>query len=169
MKTLHLLRHAKSSREDPGLDDHERPLAPRGLQATPRIAEHMRQEGIRPDAVLCSSSTRTRQTLELLGDAIPSNCDVRIEDQLYGASADVLLDRLRALPGFAERAMLIGHNPAVQQLAVLLSTGGPHVDRAAKKFPTAALATLVASIDEWSELAPAGAELRAFVRPKDLG
>ena len=74
MRYLHVLRHAKSSWDDPGLEDHERPLAPRGRKAGKRLAKHLRREGIQPELVLCSSSRRTRETLELirsvLGDAV---------------------------------------------------------------------------------------------------
>ena len=168
MRTLYLLRHAKSSWDDPALDDHERPLAPRGEQATPLIADHMRATGITPDVVLCSSATRARQTLDLLGDALPADCDVRIEDEVYVASADTLLARLQGLQRTAERMMLVGHNPALQQLALQLSSGGLQLDQVRQKFPTAALATLEATIDDWSQLASQSAQLTAFVRPKDL-
>lgn len=168
MRTLYLLRHAKSSWDDPGLADHDRPLAPRGLRAVPCVAEHLRTEGIVPDVVLCSSARRTRETLDLLGDAIPSGCDVRVEDELYDANADELLERLHALPDSVHRAMVIGHNPATQQLALWLAASGERVDQMARKFPTAALATLDASIATWPDLAPGSAQLTGFVRPKDL-
>jgi phosphohistidine phosphatase len=93
---------------------------------------------------------------------------VRIEDGLYRASADALLERIRALPDGAPRAMLIGHNPALERLALRLAASGDHLDRMATKFPTAALATLEAAIDSWAELAPASAQLVGFVRPRDL-
>ncbi len=168
MRTLYLLRHAKSSWDDPTLGDHERPLATRGVGATPYIADHMRDARIAPDVLLCSSARRTRETLDLLGDAIPADCEVHIEDGLYGASADALLDRLRALPDTTHRAMLIGHNPALQRLAWLLAHSGAKLSRLNRKFPTAALATLEAPIDGWSDLSRGSAELTGFVRPKDL-
>lgn len=168
MRTLYLLRHAKSSWDDPSLADHDRPLASRGVRATPYVADHMRQVGIVPDVVLCSSSQRTRQTLDLLGDAVASDTEIRVEEGLYQASADALLDRLRMLPDSAQQAMLIGHNPAMQQLAVRLAASGQHLERMARKFPTAALATLDAAIDGWTDLAAGCAELAGFVRPDDL-
>lgn len=168
MRTLYLLRHAKSSHDDSTLADHDRPLAPRGDKATPVVADHMRDAGVVPDVLLCSSARRTRQTLDLLGDAVPAACDVRIEDGLYQANADTLLRRVRTLPDDAPRAMLIGHNPALEQLALLLAASGEHLDRMTTKFPTAALATLEAAIDGWSDLAPGSARLIGFVRPNDL-
>lgn len=169
MRTLYLLRHAKSSWDDPTLADHDRPLAPRGSRATPHVADHMRQAGIVPDVVLCSSARRTRETLDLLGDAIPADCDVHIEAELYETTADALLDRLRALPDRAQRAMLIGHNPALQQLALQIAGAGAPLGQMSRKFPTAALATLEASIDRWPDLEANDALLTGFVRPKDLG
>lgn len=169
MRTLYLLRHAKSSHEDPTLADHDRPLAPRGIKATPVVADHLRDAGVTPGVLLCSSAHRTRQTLELLGDAVPARCDVLIEDELYQASADALLQRVQRLPDGAMRAMLIGHNPALERLALLLAASGDRLDRMTKKFPTAALATLEVAIDRWSDLAPGSARLTGFVRPKDLG
>lgn len=168
MRTLYLLRHAKSSWDDPTLADHERPLAARGIRATSAVADHLRAAGVAPDVVLCSAARRTRETLDLLGDAVPASSDVQVEDRLYGAPANVLLDRLRALPDSARRAMLIGHNPALQELALQLAASGSPLDRMAHKFPTAALATLEASIDTWADLAPGCANLTGFVRPKDL-
>lgn len=162
-KRLLLLRHAKSSWDDPSLDDHDRPLAPRGRAAAKLIADHLRQARIRPSIVLCSSARRTQETLAELG----LDCDVQIEPALYGASAGGLIERLRALPESVDSPMLIGHNPAIQSLTVTLAAGGAELARARQKFPTAALATL-AIAGTWSELAPGRAELEAFVTPKGL-
>lgn len=168
MRTLYLFRHAKSSWDDPGLSDHERPLADRGVRTTPVMAQHFRVGGIVPDVVLCSSARRTRETLDLLGDAIPDDCDVQFEDALYAASAQALLERLRALPDEARRVMVIGHNPGLQDLALLLAGPGDRRRRMARKFPTAALATLDVAAGGWPELSAGCAELTDFVRPKDL-
>jgi phosphohistidine phosphatase len=168
MLTLHLLRHAKSSWDDPGLADHDRPLAPRGIRAAGTMAAHMRAAGIRPDLVLCSSSQRTRETLDLLDDAVPASCGVRIEDWVYGAWADELLDGLRRLPPDARRVLLVGHNPGLQDLALRLAASGELLAEVAEKFPTGALATLEADIRGWPDLAPGCARLAGFVRPRDL-
>ncbi|MBW3604947.1 MAG: histidine phosphatase family protein [Actinobacteria bacterium] len=76
MRTLYLLRHAKSSWDDPTLADHDRPLAARGIRATSAVADHLRHARVFPDVVLCSAARRTRETLDLLGDAIPATSDV---------------------------------------------------------------------------------------------
>jgi phosphohistidine phosphatase len=162
-KILHLLRHAKSSWEDDNLPDHERPLAPRGRKATTRMAEHLRREGISPSLVLCSSARRTRETLERL----EPGGEVRVERELYGASAAELLERLRRVPEATDSVMLIGHNPAVQELALELAAGGDGLADVERKFPTCALA-MMRLPGTWGELRAGAAELVAFVRPKDL-
>jgi phosphohistidine phosphatase len=166
VKRLFLLRHAKSSWDDPGLDDRDRPLAPRGRRASELIAGHLRREGIAPSLVLCSSARRTRQTLERVIPALDAS-DVSIEDGLYGASSGGLLERLREVPEDLESVMLVGHQPAIQELALDLAGDGAELARVRAKFPTAALATLLFA-GEWSELAPGSAELVAYVKPKEL-
>jgi phosphohistidine phosphatase len=166
VKRLFLLRHAKSSWEDPSLDDHDRPLAPRGRRATALIAEHLRRNRIAPALALCSSAKRTRETLEGVRPAL-GPVEVRIERELYGASSEDLLQRLREVPGEVESVMLIGHQPAIQELALNLAATGPELERMREKFPTAALATL-SFAGEWSELGHDGAELVAYVKPKQL-
>ena len=165
MKRLYLLRHAKSSWDEPGLADRDRPLAPRGERASNSMAKYLRDEGIVPELVLCSQSKRTRETLERLG--LGDGTEVRIEDELYAASAGELLGALHEVPDEVESVMVIGHNPGMERLALELAAGGDELDRMREKFPTAALATL--ELDgSWSELAPGGAELVSFVKPKEL-
>jgi len=168
-KQLFVLRHAKSSWEDPGLDDHERPLAPRGRRAVQLLAQHVRDTGIRPDLVLCSSSRRALETLE---DLAPGG-EVVIEPEFYAASAAEITERLRRVPEGVKSVMVIGHNPALQTLVLRLVGGnvarssGSYIADVQRKFPTGALATL--SFDgAWSELTPGSAELAAYVRPKSL-
>jgi phosphohistidine phosphatase len=167
-KRLFILRHAKSSWNDPGLDDHERPLAPRGRRAVAVLAEHLKADEIDPELVLCSSSRRTRETLE----GIRAGGKHVIEPELYGASTDELLTRLRQVPDEVASVMVIGHNPAIQALVLRLASESGAGDRTAlsqarAKFPTGALATLTFKSD-WSDLAPGCARLTAFVRPKAL-
>jgi phosphohistidine phosphatase len=157
---LLLLRHAKSSWDNPSLADHDRPLAPRGRRAAKLMGAHLRRSPLDVSVVLCSSARRALQTLELV--APPG--EVEIEDELYGASADGLLERLMRVPDVHNAVMLIGHNPAMQELAAGLAPGGGLAEH---KFPTGALATLTFS-GPWSGLEWGCAELTGFVRPKDL-
>jgi phosphohistidine phosphatase len=168
-KRLFILRHAKSSWEDPGLDDHERPLAPRGVRGLAVMSEHIRAAGIRPDLVLCSSARRTRETLE--GIAVAG--EHVIEPDLYSASTADVLERLLRVPEGTGSVMLVGHNPTVQMLVLRLaahgSTDGGGSKRAAvqRKFPTGSLATLEFE-GAWGELVAGCARLVEFVTPKEL-
>jgi phosphohistidine phosphatase len=165
VKRLFLLRHAKSSWDEPGLADHERPLAKRGRRASKTIARHLKDEGIHPELVLCSSSARTRETLERIG--LGEGVEVQIEDDVYAASAGELLAALNRVPDEIGSAMLIGHNPGLQDLALQLAGDGADIPRVRQKYPTAALATL--DFDRrWSELAPGACKLVGFVKPKEL-
>jgi phosphohistidine phosphatase len=161
-RRLFLLRHAKSSWDDPSLADSDRPLAPRGRKAAKRIRAYLRREQIRVGLVLCSSARRTRETLDLVA---PSG-EIRIEQGLYGATADELLERLCHVPDEVEAVMLIGHEPALRELAVCLVGAGSEL--AERKFPTAALATLTFT-GPWSALEPGHAQLAAFIVPRELG
>src|SRR6476619_4579368 len=107
MHTLYLLRHAKSSWDDPTLSDRDRPLAPRGRRDAKRIAQHLVRLGIEPELVLCSSALRTRETLELVRPALGPTPTISLEAALYAASCDVLLERIRAVPEAVDSVMLI--------------------------------------------------------------
>jgi phosphohistidine phosphatase len=166
MKRLLLLRHAKSSWDDPSLADRDRPLAPRGHKAAERMAEHLRSSAPSVDLVLCSPALRTTETLEHMGRAF-GDAEMAVEDGLYGATDVELLDRLRRVPEDAEGVAMIGHNPGVQDLALDLAGGGQDLERMRAKFPTGALAVIEFD-GAWAELSEGGGRLIAFVTPKDL-
>jgi phosphohistidine phosphatase len=161
-KHLLLLRHAKSSWNDPALSDHDRPLAPRGRRAAPLIGKYLREHEVPISLVLCSSARRARETVEL---AQPGG-ELQVEDGLYAASTDQLMDRLRRLPEEASVVMFVGHNPTIEQLAVALLANPAEL--AGRKYPTAALAWLSFE-GPWQALAPGRAGLTAFVTPRELG
>jgi phosphohistidine phosphatase len=165
VKRLYLLRHAKSSWKDTSLPDHDRPLAGRGRRAAKAIARHLREHGIEPELVLCSSARRARETLDRIEPALGTPV-VRVEGDLYAASAQALLERLRGVPETVESVMLIGHNPGLQDLALDLAQPSPTAHELGAKYPTAALATL--ELSAWHELDHSTAELVALVRPRDL-
>jgi phosphohistidine phosphatase len=162
-----LLRHAKSSRDDKALRDRDRPLAPRGRRATRRIARWAGKHDVRPQLVVSSSAVRARETLQgvLPGLGEP---EVWIEVALYAASAETLLERVRALPDEAETAMLVGHNPGIGDLLLLLAAPGELRERAEAKVPTGALASLEADVERWVDLEPGGARAVSFVVPREL-
>jgi phosphohistidine phosphatase len=168
MHTLYLLRHAKSSWADPTLPDRERPLAPRGRRDAKRIAKHLARLRIQPELVLCSTAERTRKTLELVRPALGTTGTVKLEAELYAASSDELLERIRVVPEEVATVMLIGHNPGLGDLALVLASAGADLERIKAKFPTAALATLTLANTPWSELSEADAVLTSYVVPKQL-
>jgi phosphohistidine phosphatase len=166
---LHLLRHAKSSWADAGLDDHDRPLAPRGEKALHRIGEHLAGTAHPPELVLCSSARRTTMTLAGIAASLPPGIDTSIEERLYGASSGELLERLRGVSDDVDGVMLIGHNPGLEDLAQVLVGAGDGALRArmTTKYPTGALATMSFS-GSWAALGPGRATLEDYVVPRDL-
>lgn len=163
-KTLYLLRHAKSSWDHPMLADADRPLAPRGLKACDRLARYAEREQIHPELVLCSPARRARQTLERIAGSL-GDPPTTIAPSLYAASPGELLRRLHDLPEPVGSAMVVGHNPGLQELAILLA--GENSGAADDGFPTGALATLVFD-GAWGDLEPGTACLRALVVPRQL-
>lgn len=171
MKTILLLRHAKSSWDSAALNDHDRPLNKRGERAAALMAVHLAETGPRPDLILCSTAMRTRQTLAPLVKALDVPAPpISLEKDLYLASEDALLSRLRALPADVETVLLIGHNDGIGQLAGALAGRGlePALGQLREKYPTGTLATLRFASGPWSTLGPGACELLAFVRPRDL-
>ena len=129
MKIVLLLRHAKSAWGQPGLDDHERPLNRRGERAAEAMAEHIVRNVPRPDLILCSTAVRTRQTLAPLVHRLTVPAPpIALERGLYLASADVLLERLRAITEEVGTVLLIGHNEGIGELAENLAGSGRATD-----------------------------------------
>ncbi|HKA03760.1 MAG TPA: histidine phosphatase family protein [Acidimicrobiales bacterium] len=160
-RTLVLVRHAKSSWDEPSLPDHDRPLARRGQKALPRMRDHLERLRIHPDVVLCSSAARTRQTLDGIRAALGKGADIEIEDDLYAADAEDLLARLRRLGDDVNSALVVGHNPGLADLADVL-TGN---EGAPDAVPTGAIAVLSLNT-RWSDLASATASLDSFWQPR---
>jgi phosphohistidine phosphatase len=159
-RTLYLLRHLKSSWDDPAPADRDRPLAARGRKAGKRMAKHLRKAAVRLELVLCSPAVRTRQTLEAV-QAELGDPEVRFVEELYAASEQTLLDLLRGVPAEIESVLVVGHNPGLEDLGTALS------GTAQEKFPTGALATLSFE-GTWDELEPGVCELVGFVVPREL-
>ena len=170
MKTIYLLRHAKSSWDDSSLSDHDRPLNERGRAAAPRVGAHMQAMGYLPDLVLCSTSMRTRQTLDAVLSELDVEPAVEFEEDLYLAAPSEMLDLVRSVPDTVESVLIVSHNPGTGILAAALSGDGPeeriHLMRA--KFPTTGLAIIELSVDRWKDVESGCGSLKEFVRPRDL-
>jgi phosphohistidine phosphatase len=167
MKTLHLIRHAKSSAKE--VEDYERPLSRRGRDAARLLGKHLPVVVGTPDLVLCSSALRTRQTLDLILAEFSPRPSNAIEDELYLASRERLIRRLRRLEERDAHVIVIGHNPGLHDLAVALAVENSPNFRAlaSGKFPTAACASFRV-VAEWSALGESRHELTGYFTPASL-
>lgn len=166
-KRLHVLRHAKSSWGDAALDDYDRPLNGRGKRAVARIAEYLDAQAIEPAVVLCSPARRTRETYARIEHAF-AGADVLFEPELYHASEAVLIGRLQRIAADVDCALLLGHNPGLQDLVLTVAQPGPDRQRVLEKFPTGALASIALTVADWSAIGSDTGHLVGFVVPREL-
>jgi phosphohistidine phosphatase len=145
MKTLLVLRHAKSSWREAELADHDRPLNKRGKRDAPRMGELMRAEGLLPDLILTSSARRALTTAELVAEASGFDGDIQVSRDLYAAGPEEFIDALCVLPDELDTVMVVGHNPGLEELVELLT-------EESSAMPTAALAQVQLDIDRWVDL-----------------
>jgi phosphohistidine phosphatase len=134
------------------------------------MAGYLDSHRVRPQLVLCSSARRARETLEVVRTALGASADVEFDAELYGADSDLLLGRLQAVRNEVESVMLVGHNPGLQDLALMLAGDGEPraMDLLRAKFPTGALAILEVGAPTWAELGLGGATLTRLVLPAEL-
>jgi phosphohistidine phosphatase len=161
MKTLFILRHAKSSWNEPDLSDFERPLNRRGLEAAPLIGETMKKNQFQPDLIVSSPAKRAAQTANLVKEAAEIGGEIRFDERIYEASPARLLEIISEQNEKTDSVMLVGHNPGFEGLVRAL-TGETH------SMPTAALAVIDLQTDKWSEVKSASGNLRILIRPKEL-
>lgn len=145
MKTLLILRHAKSSWSDTELFDYDRPLNKRGKRDAPRMGKHLRQQGLIPDLILTSSAKRARKTASKVTKACGYTGKVRRLDAFYDALPGVYFETLQALSNSYQCVMVVGHNPTMEQLVM-------HLTGQIERMPTAALAHIELPIRRWKEL-----------------
>jgi len=160
-KTLLLLRHAKSSWDDPAIADFDRPLATRGERDAPEMGRALALRGPLPQVIVSSPAVRTRETLGLFLEAAGLKTRPKFEASLYGASVTDLLQAVRKLPAAKACALMVGHNPGLEELVAGL-TG------VRAEMPTAALACLELKCADWEETGPGAGELRWLLKPKEL-
>lgn len=163
MRRLLLLRHANAARE--GQADFDRPLSPRGRAEAAAMTREIAQRELAPALVLVSPAQRTRETMELVAPAL-GGADVEYSAEIYNAKVGTLLDLLRGLPDDADPVMVIGHNPALEELAALLARERPREsDPLASGLPTGALAILDMPGKHWSRLGERRGRLRGLLTP----
>ena len=169
VRQLLLLRHAKSAWPD--VADHERPLAGRGRRDAPLAGRWLRAAGRVPDRVVCSTAKRARETWQLAAAELNASPSLRFDQRVYGAAAAELLDLARETAPRARSLLIVGHDPAMQELTLTLASAqagdAGALERVRVKFPTAAIAVLEFN-GTWHRLGPEQARLTTFVVPRDL-
>jgi phosphohistidine phosphatase len=160
MKTLFILRHAKSSWEDASMADFDRPLNKRGLDTAPLVGETIRKNKFHIDLIICSPAKRAEQTAVSVKEAAQIKADIQFDDRIYEASPHRLLEIASKLDDNVQSAMLVGHNPGLEGLLKMLT-------HEVEAMPTAALAIIDLKIGSWKEIHIDCCNLRTVIRPKD--
>ena len=167
MKTLGLLRHAKSDWDDMSLRDYDRGLNDRGKRGAAVMGGHIRAHGIAWDLLLASPAERVKRTLEATRLDIPTRWDER----LYLADSDALVALLQEIESEPQAVLVAGHNPGLQELVfdlVAAENENDLFDEVTEKYPTATFAVLELAIDRWADCAPGCGKLVHLTRPRDL-
>jgi phosphohistidine phosphatase len=169
MRRLLLLRHGKADRHSAG-GDRERPLTGRGEADARRVGEFLREAGMTPDLAVASNARRAKQTLERALDAFPGHVTHLIENTIYLATREHLVEVLRQTPDKAQTLLAVGHNPGFAELADWLAGSGEaeELGHMRASYPTAALAILDFETEHWAEVRKGAARLRRFVTPAAL-
>ncbi len=172
MKTLTLMRHAKSDWANPSLGDAERPLNARGEKAATRMGQFLKENDLTPDLILCSAATRTKQTLELISPHLDPVPPVLFRTSLYLASPDEMLKQIKAAKDEYRHLLVLAHNPGLEMLAMTLTNTEQSNQQAlakiSEKFPTCALAHFQFDISSWNALAPRCGLLKISATPRTL-
>ncbi|MGE4371759.1 MAG: histidine phosphatase family protein [Xanthobacter sp.] len=169
MRRLLLLRHAKSEWPN-GIADPERPLAPRGRAAAPRMGAYLAREKLLADKALISPARRTRETWDLLSSHLTPLPLMATEPRIYEAPVARLLTVLREQTSNVQTLMLVGHNPGLEELSLTLCASGATdtLERLGTKFPTGALAVIDLPVDDWQAVVPSIGRLDRFITPREL-
>jgi phosphohistidine phosphatase len=170
MRRLLLFRHAKAERSEPGERDQTRVLTERGRKDAATIGVYMVSHGLVPDRVVVSPAARTQETWKYAGNAFDHTPAAKTTEQLYDATASAILDMIKATPASAHTLLVLGHNPGLHELAVMLIASGDIEirERLGEGFPTSGLAILDFPIDDWSKLHRQAGRVERFVSPKWL-
>jgi phosphohistidine phosphatase len=161
MRTLYLLRHAKSSWNDASLRDFDRPLKRRGREAAERIGERLAAEKLNNPLVICSPAVRARETAEIVLKSSGVQAEEKFDERIYEASLRDLLQVVAEIPDDRALAIMVGHNPGFEELLAFLS--GEH-----RHMPTCALAKITFDAASWGEVRTGEGKIQWFITPKEL-
>ena len=161
MKTLLLLRHAKSSWGDHSLPDFERPLNDRGKRDAPRMGKALKESGPIPDLIISSPATRAKETIEAFVKSAKLDLKVKYDESIYGALSAELMELVRRLPDVNSSVLLVGHNPGFEELAGRLTGTSQHMT-------TAALVCIEFKADRWEDVEDGQGKLVWMLTPKQL-
>lgn len=168
MKTLTLIRHAKSDWDDPDQRDFDRALNPRGKRAAETVGRFLSEQGWRFDSVVASPAERVRETLDQLSLGYGQRLTAEWERRVYLASAATLMDVVGEADDATGSLLLAGHNPGLEDLVLALASDGEALADVERKFPTASVARLSLGIERWADVGERCGHLERFVRPRDL-
>lgn len=170
MKRLAVLRHAKSSWDEPKLDDFNRPLNERGWEAARRMGRELRRRRMRFDLVLASPAARVRETIDGLQEKFEFDAPIRFEQQIYAATEGTLLELVRRFADKISAPLCVGHNPGLERLILELARDDRKGlrDRIAHKYPTGALAVIELPVKRWTDVEPGSGEVVELILPKEL-
>ncbi|VVB48679.1 Phosphoglycerate mutase [Beijerinckiaceae bacterium RH AL1] len=165
-----LLRHAKAVQQSRG-DDFARDLQDKGRRDAALLGAYLRGHDLVPDVALVSASARTRQTFDGLRATIEAPVAARYDDDLYNATAGEIRTMLRATQPGVRSLMVVGHNPGIADLAVMLARDGDlaEIGRMRARFAPCSLAVITCNVEEWADVAATGGRLDLFLQPEDLG
>lgn len=166
MKYILLLRHAKSSWENPSLSDFDRPLAGRGLKDAPRMGKYLKKIGYRPEYVVSSPAQRAQQTAQLSVEAMKKDESIiKWDEGLYFESALKYIQAVQETPSEVETMMLVGHNPLIESATTTLSGGR---EGTGVRIPTAGLVCLESYAARWQDIKPGTCHIKWMMIPKVL-
>lgn len=168
MKILTLLRHAKSDWDDPDSRDFDRALNARGKRAAETVGRWLAAEQWWCDTAVASPAERVRETLDFVSAGYGARIAPEWDRRVYLASAATLLDVVTDTSAASDRLLLVGHNPGLEELVLLLAGSGDALGDVAEKFPTASVAILSFPVDRWVEVGEGRGRLDRFIRPRDL-
>lgn len=162
------MRHGEAKPQSPGEKDHDRALALRGRKVAEIVGAHLARTGAAPSLVLCSSARRAVETFAAIRPYLPASVAESVEQGLYLASSDELLERICAVDADRDAVLLVGHNPGIGRLAYEISrpVASPEYDRLSRSFPAGALVTIRFDADRWEDVRPESGHVEEFIDSK---